>query len=77
MKVSNLISFGFVSKFLIFPFLCPLCYTIRDIAFKNLHFELKFTNHPLIVTVIMFVSEMICGVFEIIRKSELNQKKKI
>ena len=69
MKGKKLISVGFVSKFLIFPFLCPLFYIIRDFAFKQLHFALKFTNHPLIVSAIMFISEMMSGIFEVVRKS--------
>ena len=68
------VSFGFVSKFLIFPFLCPLFYIIRDLAFKQLHFRLKFTDHPLIVSVIMFISEMMSGIFELIRKSKSKTK---
>ena len=60
------ISFRIMSKYLIFPFLCPVFYSIREVAFKNLHFTFGFTTHPLIVSLIMFISELICGLIELI-----------
>lgn len=60
------ISFRIMSKYLIVPFLCPVFYSIRKVAFKNLHFTFGFTTHPLIISLIMFISELICGLIELI-----------
>ena len=52
------------SKYLWFIFLCPLAYLYRDFAFKLL-FSIKFINHPLIETAIMFLGEMLAGAYQL------------
>ena len=42
------------SKYLWFIVLCPVVYTLRDLAFKLL-FKNKFTKQPMVVSSIMFI----------------------
>lgn len=53
------------SKYLWFIALCPVAYTLRDLAFKLL-FSKKFTNHPMIVTSIMFIGECFAGLYPLV-----------
>lgn len=60
------IELGKFNIYLLFPFLVPLFYTLRDIAFKGI-FSLNFLSHPLFETLIMFLSEVLCIPFELLR----------
>ena len=64
---SSIISFNCFSLTIAFPFTSPFFYVIRDIGFKII-FLYEFRDHPLIITFIMFLSEMFAGFGEIIRK---------
>ena len=57
-----LISLQKGSKYLWFIVLCPLAYTLRDLAFKLL-FANKFTNHPMVVSSVMFIGECLAGIY--------------
>lgn len=59
------ISLGKITRYLWFIILCPFTYLLRDIAFKYI-FILQFSNHPLIFTIIMFLSECLAGTVEIV-----------
>lgn len=65
--------FGKIHISLIFPFLVPVFYTLRDVAFKGL-FANNFNGHPILETFLMFISEFLCIFIEIplyfIRKSK-------
>ena len=67
---SSIISFNCFSLTIVFPFTSPFFYVIRDIGFKII-FLYKFRDHPLIITFIMFLSEMFAGFGKIIRKISL------
>lgn len=54
-------SIGKISVYLLIPFLVPVFYSIREVGFKNIY-GLNFTQHPLLVSVIMFFSELVCGI---------------
>lgn len=57
-----LISLQKGSKYLWFIVLCPLAYTLRDLAFKLL-FANDFTNHPMVVSSVMFIGECLAGIY--------------
>ena len=59
------LSLGKITRYLWFIILCPFTYLLRDIAFKYI-FILKFSQHPLIVSLIMFLSECLAGTVEIV-----------
>lgn len=68
-------SIGKVSVYLIIPFLVPVFYSIREVGFKNIY-GLNFTQHPLLVSVIMFLSELVCGIKPLYKYcTNRNQKK--
>ena len=62
----RIIELGHLNIYLLFPFLVPLFYSFRDIAFKGI-FSLNFLSHPIFETLIMFLSEVICIPFELLR----------
>ena len=55
------ISFGIFSKYLIIPFLVPIFYSVREIAFKALH-NSDIAKYPLLVSTVMFFREIMCGI---------------
>lgn len=62
----RIIELGHLNIYLLFPFLVPLFYSFRDIAFKGI-FSVNFLSHPIFETLIMFLSEVICIPFELLR----------
>ena len=68
-------SIGKVSVYLIIPFLVPVFYSIREVGFSHIY-GLNFTQHPLLVSVIMFLSELVCGIKPLYKYcTNRNQKK--
>ena len=66
------------SKYLWFIVLCPVAYTLRDLAFKLL-FKNKFTKQPMVVSSIMFMGECLAGIHTLISwclTPKKNEKKK-
>lgn len=60
------ITFGTFDVHLLYPFLVLFFYTLRDISYKGIY-TLNFLTHPLLKTLLMFLSEIISSIFEIIR----------
>lgn len=61
-KTMKLFSFQRGSKYLWFIVLSPVAYTLRDLAFKLL-FNADFTNHPMLISAIMFLGEILAGIY--------------
>ena len=72
----ELFSFKKGSKYLWLIVLSPVAYTLRDLAFKLL-FGAEFTNHPMLISAIMFLGEILAGLpqFFIKVKSSNTEKK--
>ena len=51
------ITFGTFDVHLLYPFLVPFFYTLRDISYKGIY-TLNFLTHPLLETLLMFLSEL-------------------
>lgn len=56
----TLFSFKKGSKYLWLIVLSPIAYTSRDLAFKLLFAE-KFINHPMLISAIMFIGEILAS----------------
>ena len=72
----TLFSFKKGSKYLWLIVLSPIAYTSRDLAFKLLFAE-KFINHPMLISAIMFIGEILAGIYQFIinANSETKEKK--
>ena len=66
---------GNLNKHILFPLLVPLFYIIRDISFKR-NFSKQFTERPLFETLLMFISEIICIPFELMRRHNSKPREK-
>lgn len=72
----ELFSFKKGSKYLWLIVLSPVAYTLRDLAFKLL-FGKGFTNHPMLITAIMFLGEILAGLPQFfIKAKSSNQERK-
>lgn len=72
----ELFSFKKGSKYLWLIVLSPVAYTLRDLAFKLL-FKFDFTNHPMLITAIMFLGEILAGLPQFfIKAKSSNQERK-
>ena len=71
----TLFSFKKGSKYLWLIVLSPIAYTSRDLAFKLLFAE-KFINHPMLISAIMFIGEILAGIYQFIINANSETKKK-
>ena len=71
----TLFSFKKGSKYLWLILLSPIAYTSRDLAFKLLFSE-NFTNHPMLISAIMFLGEIIAGLYQFIINANSETKVK-
>ena len=66
---------GNLNIHILFPLLVPLFYIMRDISFKR-NFYMHFTDRPLFETFLMFISEIICIPFELMRRHNSKPREK-
>lgn len=77
--MKRLFSIGTLTKYLLIPYFVPFFYSFREVGFYNIY-RLGFTAHPLLVSLFMFLSELVCGfylLFQLSCKTKDSQGKAI